>query len=71
MSPANERETSIAKRAERAAVKAARPLAEANERKAAKAERKRRRDWSRTTRHANRVALARDEAARLRGFTTD
>jgi hypothetical protein len=70
MSRAKEREPSIAKRAERAVAKAARSLAEANERKAAKAERKRRRDWSRTTRHANSVELARDEAARLRGFTT-
>jgi hypothetical protein len=69
MRRAKEREEYTAKRAEQAVVKAARSLADLSERKAAEPERGR--GWRGTTRHTHTVELARDETARLRGFTTD
>jgi hypothetical protein len=70
MSRANERDASSAKPAARSVAKAARSLAEGNERKGTMAERKRPRRQRRAPDHLNGVERARDEAARLRGFTT-
>jgi hypothetical protein len=70
MSGAEERDACSAKRAARSVANAARSLAQGNERKGTMAERKRARDERRAPDHLNGVELARDEAARLRGFTT-
>ena len=71
MRRAKQRAEYNAKRAERAVVKAARSLADHNERNAAELRRERGRGWRATTPHTMSVELARDETARLRRFTTE